>query len=47
MLKLRSDRRSIELFLTVRVIVIALSGLSVWTVTVSLLFLLGGGGVGN
>lgn len=36
-----------ESFCTVRVIVIASSGLSVWTVTVPLLFLLGWGGVNN
>ena len=43
MLKLRRDGRFIELFFTVRVIVTASSGLSVWTVTVPLLFLLGAG----
>ena len=47
MLKLRRDGRFTELFFTVRVIVTASSGLSVWTVTVPLLFLLGAGGVGN
>ena len=36
-----------ESFCTVRVIVIASSGLSVWTVTVPLLFLLGWEGVNN